>query len=317
MKRALFGEIRKLINQFEIAVATLARKKQTLEPKKEKKFQLEAFKGDLKNKTFFISGASRGIGLAIAKALAKKGANIVVAAKTSEPHPSLAGTIYTAAKEIDACGGASLAIKVDIRDEKSVKAAVSRAADHFGGIDAVVNNASAIHLANVENTPVKRFDLMFDINVRGAFLVTQAAIPYLLKAKNPHILTLSPPLNLDPKWFAQHGTYTSSKYAMSLMALTFAEELKSYGIASNTLWPKTLIGTAAVANMMGGKSLLKSSRKADIMADAAFAILTQRSKSISSFNFIDEDVLRSLGIKDFSEYAIDPQKNLMIDLFLD
>ena len=236
--------------------------------------------------TAFITGASRGIGNAIAKKLASNGCNIVVAAKTTEPHPKLEGTIYTAAEELEGMGVKALPVYVDIRDEEVVKNAVEQAVEKMGGIDIVINNASAISLTPIEQTSMKRYDLMHDINVRGTFMVSKYCIPHLKNSDNPHILTLAPPLNLDPKWFGNHLAYTMSKYGMSMTVIGQAEQLKDDGIAANALWPKTTIATAAILNIVGGEALMKMSRKPEIMADAAYYILTSNSKECSGNFFI-------------------------------
>jgi citronellol/citronellal dehydrogenase len=268
------------------------------------------------NKTVFITGASRGIGKAIALRLAKEGANIIVAAKTIEEDPRLGGTIYSVAKEIEEAGGKALAVQVDIRNEEQIKAAVEKAVETFGGIDILVNNASAIQLTNTEQTEAKRFDLMFNINVRGTFLVTQHCIPHLKKSSNAHILTLSPPINLDEKWLNKHIAYTLSKYNMSMMALAWSSELKKYNIASNALWPATTIATAAVKNLLGGEALINMSRKPEIIADAAYYILGKAASICTGNTFIDEEVLKKENITDLSQYAITPGGNLYPDLFL-
>ena len=269
----------------------------------------------LQGKTLFISGASRGIGLAIALRAARDGANVVIAAKTASPDPRLPGTIHTAAAEVEAAGGRALALQVDIRDEDAVQAAVARAAEHFGGIDILVNNASAISLTRTPETPLKRYDLMMDINVRGSFVCAQACLPHLQRAANPHILSLSPPLNLDPKWLGVHAAYTTSKYAMSLIALGLAEELKAQGIAVNTLWPQTIIATSAlnVANV----GLGEMGRKPEIMADAAWQVLTTDARSLTGRSLIDEAVLREAGVSDFSGYLVNPGVTPIVDLFLE
>src|SRR5882757_10452809 len=269
------------------------------------------------NKTALITGGSRGIGKAIALRLAAAGANIVIAAKTTEPNPKLEGTIYTAAEEIAAAGGGRvLPLKGDIRFEESIKSIVDQTAETFGGIDILVNNASAINLAATEQVEPKRYDLMHDVNVRGTFFMSQACIPHLKQAHNPHILNLSPPLNLDTRWFAPHLAYTLSKYGMSMIVLGLAEELKQYRIAANALWPRTIIATAAVKNVLGGDFLIQRSRTPEIVADAAFYILQKPSFESTGNFFIDEDVLISEGITDFSKYAINPEHKLMNDLFL-
>lgn len=271
----------------------------------------------MKKKTAFISGASRGIGKAIALKLASKGVNIVIAAKTSEPHPKLAGTIYSVAEEIEAIGGSALPIVVDIRSEDLVQSAMDQAFKTFGGIDILVNNASAINLSNTEDLPMKRFDLIHSINVRGTFMVSKLAIPYLKKSSNPHILTLSPPLSMIPEWFGAHLGYTMSKYGMSMTVLGLAQELKKYKIAVNALWPRTTIATAAVKYALGGDAMIDCSRSPEIMADAAAHILNQDSEVCTGNFFIDEDLLRSIGVTDFTEYAINPTKTLFKDLFIE
>ncbi len=268
----------------------------------------------LQGKTIFISGGTRGIGEAIILKAARDGANIAIAAKTAEPHPKLPGTLYTVAEAIKAAGGQALPLQVDIRNEVAVQAAVSETAEHFGGIDICINNASALHLAGITQTDMKRFDLMQQINVRGTYAVSQACLPHLLKAQNPHILTLSPPINLDAKWFKDFGPYTMSKYAMSLCAMSLAEEMRAQGVASNALWPKTMVATAAVTGIKGLD--LNMARKVDIMADAAYAILTKDSKTCTGNFFIDEEVLKEEGITDFDRYAINPDYELYPDLFL-
>lgn len=268
------------------------------------------------NKTIFITGATRGIGKAIALRLAQAGANIVIAAKSVEENPKLGGTIYTAAAEVEAAGGKALAIQCDIRFEDQIAAAVAQAVEHFGGIDVLINNASAINLSSIDSIDAKRYDLMQDINVRGTYLVSQFCIPHLRKATNPHILTLSPPINLTEKWFVQHTAYTLSKYSMSLVAYGLAAELKKDKIGSNSLWPKTTIATAAVNNLLGGEKLMQMSRKPEIMADAAFAILQKPAAATTGQFFIDEDVLQQEGVTDFEQYAVTPGGRLYPDLFL-
>ena len=270
----------------------------------------------MSKKTAFITGSSRGIGKAIALRLAKEGYNIAVAAKTTEPHPKLEGTIYTAAEEIEKAGGKALPIVVDIRNEENVKSAVQHTVDKFGGIDILVNNASAISLTMIEETEMKRYDLMHDINVRGTFMVSKYCIPHLKNSENGHILTLSPPMNLDPKWFGSHLAYTMSKYGMSMTVIGQSNQLKNHGIASNALWPKTTIATAAIKNLLGGDSIVKVSRKPEIMADAAFEILHMDASKVTGNFFIDEYVLRDVGITDFDHYAVDPSMSLMKDLFI-
>ncbi len=270
---------------------------------------------DLKGKTLFITGGSRGIGEAIALRAAADGANVVIAAKTTEPHPKLPGTIYTAAEKIEAAGGKALPLAVDIREENQVLAAVARTVETFGVIDILVINASAINLTPTLQTPMKRFDLMWGVNARGTFLCSQACIPHLKKSTNPHILTLSPPLNLDPKWFKSHTAYTMSKYGMSMCVLGMAEELKEDGVAVNALWPRTVIATAALA-MLGGMINPDNCRKPEIMADAAHAVLTRDSRCCTGNFYIDEEVLQEAGVTDFGRYAVKPGERLMTDLFL-
>ena len=271
---------------------------------------------NLKNKTLFITGASRGIGKAIALRAAKDGANIAVVAKTSEPHPKLPGTVYTSAEDIEAVGGKALPYVADIRFEDQVKAAVDATVKEFGGIDALINDASAINLTPTLQTPMKRFDLMFSVNVRGTFLCSKLCIPHLKKAENPHILNLSPPLNMDPKWFANHLAYTMSKYGMSMCVLGMAEELKKDGIAVNALWPRTAIATAAVKNLLGGEPAIKHSRKPEIVADAAHFILTKPSRECTGNFFIDDEVLIENGVTDLGKYSIVPNARLISDFFL-
>jgi len=268
------------------------------------------------NKTIFITGASRGIGKAIALRLAKEGANIVVAAKSTEENPKLGGTIYSAAAEIEAAGGKALAIQCDIRDEQQIQDAVDKAVAHFGGIDVLINNASAIGLTPTEKTEPKRFDLMHDINVRGTFFMSKACIPHLKKGTNPHILTLSPPVNMDMKWFANHIAYTLSKYNMTMIALGLAAELKKYNIAANALWPKTTIATAAVQNLLGGDALINMSRTPEIVADAVYYILSKPSTECTGNAFIDEEVLAAEGITDLAKYSVVPGAKLYNDLFI-
>jgi citronellol/citronellal dehydrogenase len=269
----------------------------------------------LKDKTLFVTGGSRGIGLAIALRAAADGANIVIAAKTVEPHPKLPGTIHTAAREIEAAGGQCLPVQCDIRDEAQIARAVAAAAERFGGIDILVNNASAISLTGTMETPLKRFDLMFGINARGTYASSQACVPHLRKAPNPHILTLSPPLNMNPLWFKSHVAYTMAKYGMSMCVLGMAEEFREAGIAVNALWPKTIIATAAL-QMIPGIDPARG-RKPEIMADAAHWILTQPARACSGNFLIDEEVLRKAGVTDLRRYAVDPSKGLLPDLFLD
>ena len=270
----------------------------------------------LTNKTVLITGGSRGIGKAIALKLASEGANIVIAAKTSEPHPKLEGTIHSTVSEIQALGGKAVAVQCDIRFEDQIREAVNVAVESFGGIDILVNNASAIQLYSTELLEAKKFDLMQQINVRGTFLMCQACIPLLKKSNHAHILNLSPPLNMDPKWFGQHLAYTISKYGMSMIVLGLAEELKSYRIAANALWPKTIIATAAIKNLPGGDQLLSMSRKPSIVADAAYAILKRDPVSCTGNFYIDEEVLKEEGIQDLKSYSVDPTGILAPDIFI-
>jgi citronellol/citronellal dehydrogenase len=274
----------------------------------------------LKDKTLFITGASRGIGLAIARRAARDGANIAIAAKTEQPHPKLPGTIHTAAEEIQSAGGRALAIPLDIRDDARVHEAAKQCADQFGGIDILVNNASAISLTDTLATPLKRFDLMFGVNVRGTFACSQACIPYLKAAaqagRNPHILNLSPPLSLDPKWFKDHVAYTMAKYGMSMCVLGMAEELRADGIAVNALWPRTVINTAALQMIPGVDP--KLARTPEILADAAYAILHRDARRHTGNLYIDEEVLAAEGVTDLDRYAVVPgTKRFLPDLFLD
>ena len=274
---------------------------------------------NLKDRTLFITGGSRGIGLAIAKRCAADGANVVIAAKTSEPHPKLPGTIHTAAAEIEAAGGTCLPLQVDIRDELQVAEAVGAAAERFGGIDILVNNASAINLTNTESTPIRRYDLMMGVNARGTFLVTQACLSQLKESaaggRNPHVLTLSPPLNMDPKWFAPHVAYTMAKYGMSMCVLGHAEEFRPVGIAVNALWPRTAIDTVALQMIPGIKP--EHCRKPEIMADAAYVVLTSDARTTTGNFFIDDEVLRGAGVTDLESYSVVPgSKALAPDLFL-
>lgn len=269
------------------------------------------------NKTVLITGGSRGIGKAIAIRLAREGANIAIASKTTEPNPKLDGTIYSAAEEIAKAGpGKVLPLPGDIRFEESIRQIVQTTVNTFGGIDILVNNASAINLSPTEQTEPKRFDLMHNINVRGSFFMCQACVPFLKKAHNPHILNLSPPLNMNPEWFSRHLAYTMSKYGMSMIILGLAQELKQYRIAANALWPKTTIATAAVKNLLGGDFLIQRSRIPEIVADAAFYILQRPSIETTGHFFIDEEVLLGEGITDFTQYAVNPDQKLMMDLFL-
>ena len=270
----------------------------------------------LSGKTLFITGASRGIGKAIALRAARDGANIVVASKTDKPHPKLEGTIHSAVEEINAAGGQGLAIRMDVREDEQVDAAIAQAVAHFGGIDILINNASAIQLMNTQDLPMRRFDLMFEANVRGTYSTSRAAIPHLLKAANPHVLNLSPPLNLNPEWFAPHVAYTISKYGMSMCVLGMAEEFRRQGVAFNSLWPRTVIATAAL-NQLGDMVSPDNCRTPEIMADAAHEILCRDSRSCTGNFFLDENVLRSAGMKNFDQYSVSPGKPLMKDLFLD
>ncbi|HEV7556296.1 MAG TPA: NAD(P)-dependent oxidoreductase [Kofleriaceae bacterium] len=270
----------------------------------------------LKGKTLFITGASRGIGLAIGLRAARDGANVAIAAKTAEPNPKLPGTVFTAATELEAAGGKALPLVTDIRHEDQIAAAVAKTVETFGGIDILVNNASAISLTGTVETPMKRFDLMHQINTRGTFACSQACIPHLKKASNPHILNISPPLNMETRWFAPHVAYTMAKFGMSMCVLGMAGELARYGIAVNALWPRTTIATAAIKNLLGGDAAMKGSRKPEIMGDAAHAILTKPSKDFTGKFLIDDDVLRADGKTDLSEYAMDPTAQLLPDYFI-
>lgn len=270
----------------------------------------------LTKKTIFITGGSRGIGLAIALRAARDGANIAIAAKTSEPHPKLPGTIYTAAEEIEQEGGKALPIICDIRFEEQVKAAVAETVAQFGGIDICINNASAISLSGTAGTDMKRFDLMHQINTRGTFLVTKTCLPHLMKAENPHVLMLAPPLDMKAKWFAPHVAYSIAKYGMSLCVLGMAEEFRPHGIAVNALWPRTTIATAAIANVVDGEKLMRMSRKADIIADAAHVILTRPSREFTGNFCIDDTLLWEHGQRDFDRYRIDPNCHLAPDFFV-
>lgn len=270
----------------------------------------------LQGKTLFITGASRGIGRAIALRAARDGANIVVAAKTTEPHPKLPGTIYSVVEEIEAAGGQGLAVATDIRFEEQVEAAVAQGVERFGGIDILVNNASAIFLAGTLDTPMKRFDLMHAVNVRGTFLVTQKCLPHLLKGDNPHVLNLSPPLNMEPRWFQPHVAYTMSKFGMSECVLGMAAEFAGDGVAFNALWPKTVIATAAVQNLLGGDEIIRRARKPEILADAAYIILTRDSRQCTGNFFVDEEVLAAEGITDLAAYSVTPGAELIPDFFV-
>jgi citronellol/citronellal dehydrogenase len=274
----------------------------------------------LQGKTLFITGASRGIGLAIGLRAARDGANVAIAAKTAEPNPKLAGTVFTAAKEIDEAGGKGLALVCDIRYEDQVAAAVAKTVETFGGIDIVVNNASAISLTGTEHTPMKRFDLMHQINTRGTFCVSQACIPHLKTARrtngSAHILNISPPLNMETRWFAPHVAYTMAKFGMSMCVLGMSGEFKKDGIAVNALWPRTTIATAAIQNLLGGDAAMRGSRKPSIMADAAYAIFSKPSDEVTGKFFIDDEVLAADGKTDLTEYAVDPTAQLFPDYFI-
>lgn len=272
----------------------------------------------LNKRTVFITGGSRGIGRAIALACARQGANVVIGAKSDTPHPKLPGTIHSVAEEIRAAGGQALPLVLDVRDEEQVRQRVNEAAEHFGGIDVLVNNAGAIRLTGVENLKASRYDLMHQVNARAVFLCSQAALPWLKASSNAHILSLSPPLNLDTKWFAQYGPYTTTKYAMTMLSMGMAEEFRRYGIAVNCLWPKTLIATAAIEFEVGGPQMMAQGRKPEIMADAAVSILNRAGTSLTGQALIDEDVLREDGVSDFEQYRYaDGDKPLLPDLFLD
>ena len=271
---------------------------------------------NLKGKTLFVSGASRGIGLAIAKRAAQDGANIILAAKTAEAHPKLPGTIYTAADEVIESGGQALPIVCDIRDEEQVRQAVNSGVEEFGGIDICINNASAIQLTNTLQTDMKRYDLMHQINSRGTFLVSKACLPHLLKSDNPHILNLSPPLDMNPKWFGPHVAYTMAKYGMSLCVLGMAEEFEEQGVAVNALWPRTAIATAAIKNALGGEAIMNISRYPEIMGDAAYTILTKPSREFTGNFCIDDTILAENGVTDFSVYAEVPFDQLAPDFFV-
>jgi citronellol/citronellal dehydrogenase len=273
--------------------------------------------GSLSGRTIVMSGGSRGIGLAIALRAARDGANVVLVAKTDKPDPRLEGTIHTAAAAIEAAGGRVLAVVGDIRSDETISRAVEGAVTAFGGIDVVLNNASVLSVAGTLELAPRRYDLMQDVNTRGTYMLTRAALPHLLTAENPHILTLSPPLNLDPKWLGAHPAYTLAKYGMTLCALSFAAEFAQQGVASNALWPRTTIATAAVANILGGAEMVRRSRTPEIMADAAHAILTTPSRELTGQVIIDEEFLRSRGTSDFARYAVDPSAELMPDLYVD
>ncbi len=269
----------------------------------------------LRNRTLFITGASRGIGKAIALRAAQDGANVVIAAKTAEPDPRLPGTIYTAAAEIEDAGGRALPLIVDVRNDNQVSDAIAKAVAEFGGIDILVNNASAISITKTPDTPIKRYDLMMDINVRGTFVCSQACLPHLMKSSNPHILTLSPPIAIKPKWFAAHTAYTASKFGMSMLVYGMAEEFREFGIAVNALWPRTIIATAALNVASQGSG--ESGRTPQIMADAAHFILTRDSKQTTGNFFLDESALRQSGVNDFSSYLVTPGTEPTIDLYVE
>lgn len=269
-----------------------------------------------KNKTVFITGGARGIGKAIGLKLATQGANIVITGKSTEPHPKLEGTVFKSAQEMKVAGGDGLGIGMDVRFEDQVKNALEKAAEHFGGIDIVINNASAISLSDVQHLDMKRFDLMHQVNVRGTYMTSKFAIPYLKEADNPHILNLSPPLNFEPKWFGPHLGYSIAKYGMSLCVLGLAEELKPLGIGVNAIWPKTVIATAAVRNLLGGEEVIKRARMPEIVADAAFEILKKKSKETSGNYFIDEEVLKEAGVKNFDKYQQELGNELLPDFFI-
>jgi citronellol/citronellal dehydrogenase len=270
----------------------------------------------LNGKTLFITGASRGIGLAVALRAAQDGANVAIAAKTQAPHPKLQGTIHTAAAEIEAAGGHALPLAVDVRDEEAVRDAVERTAAHFGGIDIVVNNASAIALTPVVATEMRRFDLMYQINTRGTFMVSRYAIPHLAKATNPHILMMSPPLDMAEKWFAPHTAYTMAKFGMSMVALGLAGELRAQGIAVNALWPRTTIATAAIQNLLGGDEIIRRSRRPEIVAEAACRIFAKPAATFTGQFLIDDTFLAAEGVTDFESYRVDPREPLMADFFV-
>lgn len=272
---------------------------------------------DLAGKTMFMSGGSRGIGLAIARRVAADGANVALISKTAEPNAKLPGTIFTAAKEIEEAGGSALPIVGDIRFDDLVEAAVAKTVEAFGGIDICLNNASAINLSGTEQLPMKSYDLMQDINARGTYLVSRTCVPYLKHAENPHILSLSPPLNLSPHWFANNLAYTMAKYGMSMCTLGMASEFMGSGIAVNSLWPRTAIATAAVQNLLGGDNAMRRARKPEIMADAAYEILTRPSRETTGNFYIDDEVLAQAGVTDLSAYADAPDADLMPDFFLD
>lgn len=272
----------------------------------------------LDNKTIIITGSSRGIGREMALKFAANGANVVIAAKSVEAHPKLPGTIYSVAKEVDEAGGQGLAVQVDVRDDESIKNLIEKTVERFGGIDVVINNAGAIKLAGATSLPMKRFDLMYQINTRAVLACSQAALPWLKKSDNGHILNLSPPINLDPKWFMHYGPYTTTKYGMSMLTIGLAEEFKRSGVSVNSLWPQTVISTAAIEFEGGGKATMSKGRKPAIMADAAFEIITSQNQEITGQHLIDENILKEKGVKDFEKYRYDvtSDKPLMTDLFI-
>lgn len=272
----------------------------------------------LDNKTIVITGSSRGIGREMALKFAAHGANVVIAAKSAEPHPKLPGTIHSVTEEVNQAGGQGLAVQVDVRDDSSIQKMVDKTVERFGGIDGVINNAGAIKLAGAASLPMKRFDLMYQINTRAVLACSQAALPWLKKSENGHILNLSPPINLDPKWFMHYGPYTTTKYGMSMLTISLAEEFKRYGISVNSLWPQTVISTAAVEFEGGGKATMSKGRKPEIMADAAFAIITSQDQELTGQHLIDETILKEKGINDFEKYRydVDSNKPLMTDLFI-
>jgi citronellol/citronellal dehydrogenase len=270
----------------------------------------------LRGKTLFITGASRGIGLAIGLRAARDGANVAIIAKTAEPNPKLPGTIYTAAKEIEEAGGKALPIMCDIRHDDQVAAAVAKTVETFGGIDILVNNASAINLTGTEQLDMKRYDLMHGINTRGTFLCSKLCVPHLKKAQNPHVLNLSPPLNMETKWFAPHPAYTMAKFGMSMCVLGMAGEFKGAGIAFNALWPRTTIATAAVNNLLGGEAVMRGSRKPEIMGDAAYIIFNRPARECTGNFFVDDEVMKSAGVTDLDKYAVDPTQKLFPDFFV-
>lgn len=272
----------------------------------------------LKGKTIFITGASRGIGREIALKAAQDGANIVIAAKTTTEHPKLGGTIYSVAAEIEAAGGQALPIQLDVRDQDAVAAAMKQAAEHFGGIDVLINNAGAINLNGVESLDPKRFDLMYQVNTRAVMVCSQAALPYLKKSKNPHIISLSPPLNMKESWFGVHSPYTITKYGMSMLTIGMHQEFANYGVSVNALWPRTIIATAAIEFSLGGRELFSRARTPAIMADAAYAIMKSQNREITGRLLIDEEILRELSETDFEKYRVEPSdEELMVDLFVD